>query len=147
MHMPIKALGLLGCLLGIVFFILPTDAANLHFDFGKRGGKHRLIATLLCDESTSTSLSVASLHSTKPNKVTLIWTDNLGNQVTQTKLMQPDQPLLLNCDSVPAGIMPGFPCALYVDSTQPTAAMLTRTVTGSPVQSTDTEAFASVPLF
>ena len=79
--------------------------------------------------------------------MTLIWTDNLGIQVTQTKRMQPDQPLLLNCDSIPDGLMAGFPCALYVDSTQPTAAMLTRTVTGSPVQSTDTESFASVPLF
>ena len=56
MHTPRNNFGLLlGCLLGLVFFIPPTDAANFDFHFGKRDTKHRLIATLLCDDSTSTS--------------------------------------------------------------------------------------------
>ncbi len=147
MHTPIKAIGLFGCLLGIVFFIPPTDAANSHFDFGKQGAKHRLIADLLCEESTSTSLSVASLHSRKTNRMTIIWTDSQGNQVSQTKLVEPHEPLVLNCDSIPQELSPGFPCLLFLDSTQPTAALLTRVVTGSPIQSTDTAVLASTPLF
>ena len=131
---PWKALGLI--------------AGQEEFIQGSDRPRHRLVATLVCNESTQGFLSVMSLRRTRPNPVSISITDSPTIPATEAlsvrqdwiaAVVQPDRPLRLSCEDVPEEFSKEAPVVVHLDSLYPTSGILMHLISGSPYTQVETE--------
>ena len=78
--------------------------------FGKSiRGKHRMVATLLCEDPVSTFVSVMNLRGMERNRVEVRLTDGEGTQSMQTEVIKRHDPLVLSCEILPPEFFPVGP--------------------------------------
>ena len=124
--------------------------------------RHRLVATMVCNESTKTFLSVMSLRRTRPNPAEISVTDAFVTPATDAlvipatdafapqfwvaAVVQPDRPLRLTCEDVPEEFSKDVPVVVHLDSRYPTSGILMHISGESPDAEWGTEDLNSLRL-